>query len=151
MSMNRQLTKAVKTVVVNTGTVAGTTNINATTVDTFGYDAYRICALLGTLTSTQVTQLKVQEFTADTAANYADVTGAITNAAADADGGKLLILEVYKPQQRWIRPVIVRGTANAVITAAWVELYQANFQPVPVGPVGDSTNVSAYKALDNPA
>lgn len=148
MSLNRQLTKAVKTVVINTGTVAGTTNINATTVDTLGYNAYRICVLLGTLSATQVTKLKVQEFTADTAANYADVTGAITNAAADTDGGKLLVLEVYKPQMRWIRPVIVRGTANAVITAGWVELHQPDFQPVSTV---DTTNLSDVKILDNPA
>ncbi len=148
MSMNRQFTKACKTVVVNTGTVAGTTNINATTVDTQGFNAYRICVLLGTLTSSQVTKLKVQEFTADTAANYADVTGAVTAAAADADGGKLLILDVYKPQQRWIRPVIVRGTANAVITAAWVELYLPDFQPVSLT---DATTLSSAVVFDNPA
>jgi hypothetical protein len=70
-----------------------------------------------------VTKLKVQQFTADTSGSYADVSGVITAAAADGDAGKLLILEVYKPQQRWIRPVVVRGTANAVVTAAWVELY----------------------------
>ncbi len=104
--------------------------------------------MLGTLTGTQVTKLKVQEFTADTAANYVDVTGAITNAAADGDAGKLLILEVYKPRQRWIRPIIVRGTANAVITAGWLELYLPDFQPVAVV---DATNISAYTTLDNPA
>ncbi len=148
MSLNRQLTKAVKTVVVSTGSAAGTTNINCTTVDTAGYNAYRICVLLGTLTATQVTTVKVQEFTADTAANYTDVTGAITNAAADGDGGKLMILEVYKPQQRWIRPIINRGTANAAITAAWVELHVPDFQPVSTT---DTTNLSTVKILDNPA
>jgi len=83
MSLNRQLTKSVKTVVVSTGVVAGTTNANLTTVDTLGYAGYRICVLLGALTGTQVTKLKVQEFTADTSGSYADVTGAVTAAAAD--------------------------------------------------------------------
>jgi hypothetical protein len=51
MSMNRQLTKSVKTVVVSTGVTAGSTNANLTTVDTLGYSGYRICVLLGTLTA----------------------------------------------------------------------------------------------------
>jgi len=148
MSLNRQLTKAVKTVVVGTGTVAGTTGVNLTTVDTLGYAGYRICVLLGALTTNQVTSLKVQEFDTDTSGSYADVTGAVTAAAADADAGKLLILEVYKPQKRWIRPVVNRATANAVITAAWVELYLPDFQPVATV---DSVNISQYKTLDNPA
>jgi len=147
MSLNRQLTKAVKTVVVGTGTVAGTSAVNLTTVDTLGYAGYRICVLLGALTAGQVTKLKVQEFTSDTSGSYADVTGAITAAAADADAGKLLILEVYKPQMRWIRPVVVRGTQNAVITAAWVELYLPDFQPVATV---DSVNISQYAGFDNP-
>lgn len=147
MSLNRQLTKAVKTVVVGTGTVAGTTAVNLTTVDTLGYAGYRICVLLGTLTAGQVTSLKVQEFETDTSGSYADVTGAVTAAAADADGGKLLILEVYKPQKRWIRPVVNRATQNAVITAAWVELYLPDFQPVATV---DSTNISQYATFDNP-
>lgn len=149
MSLNRQLSKAVKTVVVSTGVTAGTTNANLTTVDTLGYGAYRICVLLGALTSTQVTKLKVQEYDTDTSGSYADVTGAVTGAAADADAGKLLILEVYKPTKRWIRPVVVRGTANAVVTAAWVELYLPDFQPF--SPAADTTNVSQYATFDNPA
>jgi hypothetical protein len=147
MSVNRQLTKSVKTVVVSTGIVAGTTSTNCTTVDTLGYSGYRVVALLGALTATQVTSLKVQEFDTDTSGSYADVTGAATGAAADGDAGKLLILEVYKPQKRWIRPVVVRGTANAVITAVLVELYLPDFQPVATV---DATNISAYKTLDNP-
>ena len=101
----------------------------------------------GTLTSGQVTKLKVQEYTSDSAGNYADVTGAITAAAADADAGKLLILDVYKPQQRWIRPVIVRGTQNAVIVSGIVELYQADFQPVSLT---DSTNISSAVVFNSP-
>lgn len=145
MSLNRQLTKAVKTVVVNTGTVAGTTGINCTAVDTLGYSAYRVLVLLGTLTAGQVTSVKAQE--SDTNGSFADVTGAVTGNAADADGGKLLILEVYKPQKRWIQPVINRATQNAVITSALVELYIPDFQPVATV---DATNISKYATFDNP-
>ena len=149
MSLNRNLTKAVVTKHVLNAVAAGTTNQTSSAVDTLGAAAVRFIADIGTLTSSQVTKLKVQESSDDGATDaYADVTGSETAAMADADSNKLLIVDIYKPQKRWIRPVVNRATANAVITAAWVELYLPDFQPVATV---DSVNISQYKTLDNPA
>lgn len=147
MSLNRQISKSMQTVVVSTGVTAGTSVSTLTSVDTLGYSAYRICVLLGTLSSGQVTTLSVNEGPDNS--TWTAVTGALTAAAVTAtDAGKLLILEVYKPQQRYIQPQVNRATGNAVITAAWVELYIPDFQPF--SPTGDTTNVSQYLTLDNP-
>lgn len=146
--MNRNLSKSVKTVVVSAGISAGTSNQTLTSVDTLGYGAYRIVALLGTLTATQVTSLGVNE-SSDNSTWTAVTSGgsAIKTAnAGDGDAGKTLILEVYKPQKRYIQPQVNRATANAAITSVVVELYLPDFQPV-----SQDGSVSSYVAYDNPA
>jgi hypothetical protein len=146
MSVNRQLTKSLKTIVVSTGVGAGSSDTNLTAFDTLGYTGYRICVLLGALTTGQVTAIQAQH--SDTNGTYLDDAGVITGHAADADAGKLLILEVWRPSKRWIQGVVKRATQNAVVTAAWAELYSPDFQPTATV---DSTNISSYKTFDSPA
>lgn len=143
MAVNRNLTKATKTVVVNTGTVAGQTAINCTSVDTLGFSAYRHIVILGTLTATQVTSVKAQESVDNSV--WTDVVAAVTANAADADSNKTLILDIYKPQQRYARAVVQRATANAVVIAVITELWVADFQPT----TQDASN-SQFKVMDNP-
>ena len=42
-------------------------------------------------------------------------------ALADTDGNKMLVAEAYRPKCRYIRAVVVRGTANAVIDGVIAE------------------------------
>lgn len=150
MSLNRQLTRATKTIVLSSGVAAGTSVQTLASVDTLGYDGYRFMVLLGTLSSGQVTTAAMNE-SADNA-TWTAVTGATTAGAVTAsDAGKLLILEVFKPQMRYIQPIINRATGNAVIIAAWIELYIPNFQPTIAIPlVLPDTNISQYLTMDNP-
>jgi len=144
--MLRSLNSSVKTVVLNTGTAAGTGNVNLTAVDTLGFTGLRICVLLGALTATQVTALKAQQSLDNAGTDpYADAPGAVTGNAADADGGKLLILEIYRPHKRYIKGIVTRATANAAITSAWAELFNASAEPV----AADST-VSQQITVLNP-
>lgn len=143
MSLNRQLPKSAQFIVSSTGAVAGTTAVNFGAVDTTGYAGMTFLALLGTLTATQVTSLKAQW--SDDNSTWTDVTGAVTAAAADADGGKLLILSVYKPRHRYYRGVLNRGTANAVLTAGLTVLHLPTFQPI-----AQDASVSQAAYLDNP-
>jgi hypothetical protein len=94
-------------------TAAGATAINGTGYDMQDYEGILFICAMGTLSATQVTSLKAQG-SADNSA-FADITGAATAAAADPDSNKLLVLDVYRPQQRYVRPVVNRATANAVI------------------------------------
>jgi hypothetical protein len=99
---------------------AGTTNQNTSSVDMTGWDSVEFVAHLGALTATQVTKLKAQSSSDDAVADaYADVSGAATAAAADADSGKLLRCEVMASggRERYMRAVVVRGTENAVINS----------------------------------
>lgn len=119
---------------VSNAEVAATTDVNGTGVDMQGYDGVVFVASLGTLTSSQVTTLKAQGSSDDGSADtYADITGAVTSAMDDADSNLLLILDVYRPLERYVRPVLDRGTANAVLDSIVAIRYRASKAPVTQG------------------
>jgi hypothetical protein len=104
---------------------AGTSSQNGNTIDTLGYDSVCFIVAFGALTATQVTSIKVQQGDQSDASDMADISGAATGNMADADGNKLLCVEVYRPSKRYVRVVVVRGTANAVIDGGIALLYRA--------------------------
>jgi hypothetical protein len=136
--------------VVN-ATAAGTTTINSSILDMSGYDGVVFIALFGTLTATQVTSLKVQSGNAANLSDAADVTqpqlvnGSVVNSTTvagplgDSQSNFCLISEVLRPQARYVRAVVVRGTANAVIDGVIAIQYRAAKQPV----TQDASTVSA--------
>lgn len=101
---------------VSNAVVAGTSSVNCTHVDMQGFERVLGICSLNTLTASQVTMLKAQAGNAADDSDMADLAGATTAAAADADSNKTLLLEVVKPTNfRYLRFVVVRGTANAAI------------------------------------
>jgi hypothetical protein len=131
-------------------TAAGTTVLTGpNSFDMAGYDGVVFIAAIGTLTASQVTFLGAQG-SADgttwgatgTAASPTNlIAGAQTAAMADADSNKLLVLDIYRPQARYIRAVLYRGTANAVVDGVIAIRYAGQKQPA----VQDATTVSASK------
>lgn len=143
--MRRNLTPNTKTVRIANATAAGVTDINCDVLDMQGFRGVRAIALLGTLTATQVTKLiAYQSDTVDGTGDPFDKIGE-TVSALDADGNKILILEVCQPNKRYIRFVVDRGTANAVLDGVVAELYGAS-----VAPVDPSTTVSAQAKYGSP-
>lgn len=132
--------------VVN-ATAAGTSDITGTAVDTQGYDGVAFVVLAGTLTSTQVTSLKAQQSSDDGSADdYTDIAGSSTGPFADGDGNKMLILDIHRPRKRYVKPIVDRATANAVIDGVIAILYRAEKTPVPA-----HSTTSAIKQLNQPA
>lgn len=125
---HHNLTNDVVTAQVQNGAAAGTTNVTGSSVDSFGFDNVRFIASIGTLTATQVTALKIQESSDNS--TFTDMTGGATAAMADGDSNKLLIADVYKPAKRYLRPVLTRGTANAVLNCIIAESGLARRPPV---------------------
>lgn len=127
-------------------TAAGTTNITpAHGVDMSNYDGVLFICAMGALTATQVTKLKAQQSNDDGVSDaYADIAGAETAAAADADGNKLLILDVYKPLKRYVLPIVERATANAAIDSVTAIQYRGRRLPPQDSPVGSGTSQSLF-------
>lgn len=94
---------------------AGTTDQNGTALDMSGFDGVVFIAAFGALTATQVTQIKAQQDTDSGMGTAQDLAGTLVGPLADTDGNKLLVLDVYRPRERYVRCVVDRGTANAVI------------------------------------
>ena len=101
------------------GVAAGTTDQNGSAVDMQGYEGVIFIALLGALTASQVTELKAQQ-SADSGGSpddFSDIAGSKVGPLADGDGNKMLVLEIVNPQKRYVRPVLLRETANAAAQA----------------------------------
>lgn len=128
-----------KTTRVSNAVAAGTTAVNCTVLDMQGFETVMGVCCLNTLTATQVTNLKAQAGNAANGSDMADLVGAVTSNAADADSNKMLILEVVKPtNHRYLRFVVDRGTANAAIDSVVATQYAVHKAPT----TQDSSTVS---------
>ena len=139
------LSKAVKVARVLNGVAAGTTEQTGSVIDMQGFEGVQFVALFGALTATQVTSLKVQQGSLADGSDMADLEGSLHTALADADGNKCLVTDLYRPQKRYVRCVVKRGTANAVIDGALALLYSPRIEPV----TADAT-IKSTKLLVSP-
>lgn len=125
---------------------ADTSDQNSSIVDMQGYEGVLFVASFGTLTATQVTSLKAQQDTDSAGGTMADLTGTSVGPLADGDSNKVLVLDVYRPLERYVRCVVDRGTANAVIDSVIAIQYGARKAPVTQG-----STVSASELHASPA
>ena len=111
---------------------AATTAINGAIIDTQGFDEIRAIAVLGDVTSGCVLTLTLEENDVNSGTGMTAISGAsatFTAGASDADN-KLLIVDWIKTAKRYVRPVLTRTTANAVVDAILVEQAQPRALPV---------------------
>ncbi len=120
------LTDLVKTLRVSNAVAAGTTDVNCTSVDTQGFDGVRFVALFGVLSANQVTAIHAQQSSDDDAADaWADVAGTGSGAMADTDDQDMIVTDIIRPTERYVRAVVDRATGNAVLDGVIAELYKA--------------------------
>jgi hypothetical protein len=110
-----------------------------------GFEGVQFIALFGALNSNQVTSVKVEQGNLPDGSDMADLAGSLHTALADADGNKCLVTDVFRPQERYVRAVVTRGTANAAIDGVIALQYGARVKPV----MNDAT-VKATKLLVSP-
>lgn len=121
------LAKEAKITRVSNAVAAGTSDVEATSVDMSDFDAVAFVVEFGTITSTAVTSVKVQG--SNDNSTFVDLEAtAIT--VADDDDNQVFVAEVIRPTYRYLRPVVDRGTANAVIDGITAIQHQARFLPV---------------------
>lgn len=139
------LSNNTKTVRASNAVAAGTTVINSAWIDTRGFSGIEFTAWFGALTANQVTSAKLQ-YSNDGATLLGDVAGSASAALADDDSNRGLQLELYRPKHRFVRMVISRGTANAVLDVIQAKLFNAHEVPV----AKDSTMALTPKVLNAP-
>ena len=139
------LSKSIKVTRALNGVVAGTSNQNGSVIDMSGFEGVQFIALFGALTATQVTSLKVQQGNLADGSDMADLAGSSHTALGDTDGNKCLVTDIFRPQKRYVRPIVTRGTANAVIDGVIALQYSPRVEPVT-----NDTTVKATKLLVSP-
>jgi len=123
-------------------TAAGTTTINGTTLDMEGYDGVLFVVQIGTAAADNL--LKAQgssEADGGSPDAFSDLVGSSIGASVP-----LMVLDVYRPKERYIRAVVTRGTSTTIDCGLAIR-YGARKMPC----VNDVATVIASAALASPA
>lgn len=113
--------------------LANNTDSNSDRIDMAGYDGV---IFIGTVTDSVqggVATLKVEQNTADSDSGMAALSGAsaaATSAANDDLNDKLLVVEVVKPQERYVQAVRTSATQNIAFGSLIAILYGEKKVPV---------------------
>lgn len=141
--MDKHLTTRVKwsEAITEANGVAATTDINGAIIDMAGFEGVLMVVTFGTITATAVTSIKAQRDTDVAGGTMADIEGT-AQTVADDDDGKTFMIDLLRPAERYVRVVVDRGTANAVVRAAYYLRYGAHEEPVSQGSL---MNVELHK------
>jgi hypothetical protein len=123
------VTKRLKVDGTNYTGSAGTTDLTSEPVDTAGYEGVRFICGFGAITTNAVTSTKARQGAASDMGDGADLAGTAQTVADSADN-KIVITDIFRPQERYVDHVIDRGTQNAVVDFLIVELYGTRKTPV---------------------
>ena len=106
----------------------------ARAADRLGYEGVLFIAKLGDVTDTSVVTLNAQQNTINSSSGMATLSGSATYTcgASDADND-LLILDVFRPRERYARALFTSATANAVKNGIIAIRYGARKQPITQG------------------
>jgi hypothetical protein len=125
---------------------AGTSTINGTAIDMQNYNGVMFLIAFGAITSGAVTSIKAQGGAASDGSDATDLAGtAIT--VADTDDNKVFLLDVYLPGYRYVRPVVLRATQNAVVDSITAIRYDGRNRPT----AHDGTTFGTAKLVVSPA
>lgn len=125
--------------------VAAQTELDGTGVDTSGFDEVTFILALGAVSASGVPALKAQQSDDDGSVDgYSDIAGS-AQAATDADSGKLIALTIYRPQKKFVRPVVTRAGGNAVVDGVIAVLGKPRALPTV-----QSVDVKASEVLASP-
>lgn len=118
--------------VTPTAGAAGTSDINGATLDMEGFEGVLMIVTMGAITAGAVTSIKAQQGAASNLSDAADLLGT-AQTIADTDDEKVFLIDLFRPQERYVRLVVDRGTQNAVVASAEYIQYGARKAPVTHG------------------
>lgn len=130
--MRKNLTDQVVTTRVSNAVAVGTSTVAGSTIDMAGFEGVRFIVQYGAITD-GTPNLQAQQGAASDMSDAADLLGTDV-AVADTDDNKMAILDIYAPQERYVRCRVVRGGATGcVIDSIIAEQYGARSEPVTQG------------------
>jgi len=146
MKMNfRNLSNILKVTRVMNAVAAGTTDQNSSILDMQGCEGVIFLISFGTITAGAVTSVKAQQDTAVGGETMADLEGTSIT-VADDDDNQVVVLDIYRPQERYVRCVVDRDTQNAVIDGIIALQYGVDHAPT----TNDATTVVSREIHASP-
>lgn len=111
---------------------ASNTDDNSTAIDTAGFDGVLfVCPITDCADTGVASMIAEQETTSGgTFAALAGATATATSAADDDLNTKLLIVDVYRPRERYVRVNRTSATANIAFGAVVAILYKGHKMPI---------------------
>lgn len=118
----------ISSAITPTAGVAGTSAITSTVIDSANADGVLFVVRMGAITTGAVTSVKAQhsEVFASGYEDIADTNQVIADTADDSH----VVLDLRRPDKRYVRIVVSRATQNAVVASATALVYGARSQPV---------------------
>lgn len=127
----QELAKDCKFVRHSNAVAAGTSAITPTNgVDTAGFSAATFLVAFGALTAGAVTSFKIQQSDDDGSADDYDDLEGTGQTVADDDDNKVFVVTIRRPQKRYLKCIVSRGTANAVLDGIIAILHDGTSMPV---------------------
>ena len=111
---------------------ASNTDGNSDRIDMQGYEGVMFVCPITDSVATGVAVLKVEQNTADSDSGMAALTGAsatVTSAQNDDVNDTLLVVDVYRPTERYVQAVRTSATANIAFGSVIAILYGARELP----------------------
>ena len=142
-----QLSRNIRTVLCKTAVAAGTTDVtDAAAIDMANWEGVRFIFCFGAITSGAVTSCAVAGKATSSPTPGTDDLAGTAVAVADTADDTIVVIDVFQPAQRYLRPFVDRGTQNAVVNCIIAELYGPR-----VKPVTQDASVSAQELHISPA
>jgi len=130
---------------VSNGAADGQGTTTSDEVDMAGFDSVAFIVSIGAITATGTVTVHAEQDVITGMGGAADLAGS-AQAYTAADSNKLLILEINRPLERFVRCICVRAVANAVLNGIYAVKRQSKNRPVTQCPT-----VVASKILLSPA
>jgi hypothetical protein len=135
----------IKALLASGAAVVATTSVTGTTIDMSGFEGVAFFLQAGAITDGNLS-VKAQGGLLANGSDAADLAGTLTT-LTNAQDNNVAVLDLYRPTERYITPVIVRGGATgAVVQGLVAVLYGPHTKPT----TQDAT-VAASKVVVSPA
>jgi len=140
MNLSKQV--KISSAVTPTEGAAAATDLLGTTLDMAGYDGVLMIVRMGAITTGAVTGLRAQQGADSGLSDAADLLGT-AQVVADGDDEKTFYIDLFRPEERYVRLVVDRATQNAVVSSAHYIQYKGSKAPSTHGSnVSGETHVS---------
>jgi hypothetical protein len=134
------LSKNVKVTLVQAPLADGQTDPDSAAVDMQGFEGVMFLGIVGTVTGAGTAALKVSQSSDNV--NFNDLSGVVATGAAGGSD-KFILLDVYRPLDRYVRTTLTRAVANSIYGGTIAIQYSSHKRPT----VHDASTLAAAAVL----